>query len=255
MKALYTAATGMNAQTHRLDNVANNLANVNTTAYKRSTTSFQDLFYEELSVGGADQNAPTSNAQIGGGVQLSGVVRNHDGGSLVYTGDPLNAAIVGDGLFEITNEAGEIFYTRDGTFRANADGLLVTTHGHTVGSGIDVSGYERVEIRPNGSVVGMDDQGMETTVGEIAVTAFSNPSALEAIGGNLYRPTEKAGEPIDITLGENGNELHGGHLEGSNVDVARELIDMIQAQRAYELTSKVVQAADETLQTAVNLRR
>jgi len=92
-------------------------------------------------------------------------------------------------------------------------------------------------------------------VGEITVTAFSNPSALEAIGGNLYRQTDKAGEPIDITLGENGNELHGGHLEGSNVDVARELIDMIQAQRAYELTSKVVQAADETLQTAVNLRR
>ncbi len=254
MKALYTAASGMNAQTHRLDNVANNLANVSTTAYKRSTTSFQDLFYEELSVGGGE-GGTSATAQIGGGVQLGGVIRNHEGGSMIYTGDPLNAAIAGEGFFEVQNEAGETFYTRDGTFRANADGTLVTSQGYTVGGDINVNGYERVEIRPDGTVIGVEPDGSDTSLGQIQVAAFSNPTALEAMGGNLYRPSEKAGEPVAIELGQGGNELRGGHLEGSNVDVARELIEMIQAQRAYELTSKVVQAADETLQTAVNLRR
>ena len=254
MKALYTAATGMNAQTHRLDNIANNISNVNTTSYKRSTASFADLFYEELAVGGGEGETPAS-VQIGGGVQLTGVVRDHSGGSMVYTGDPLNAAIAGEGFFEVTNEAGELFYTRDGTFRPTSDGTLVTTQGYVVGTGINVEGYERVEIRPNGSVIGIDDAGTETTLGEMTVTAFSNPTALEAMGGNLYRASEIAGDPLQVELGQNGNELRGGHLEGSNVDVARELIEMIQAQRAYELTSKVIQAADETLQTAVNLRR
>jgi flagellar basal-body rod protein FlgG len=251
MKALYTAASGMNAQTTRLDNIANNISNVNTTGYKRSTATFSDLFYEEMAV--SSEGDASGSAQVGGGVQLTGVVRDHSGGSMVYSGNPLHAAISGDGFFEVTNEAGETFYTRDGTFQKDANGDLATASGHKVG--VNLGDYNNYDIKTDGSVIAMDETGAEINLGNITVTAFANPSSLEAMGGNLYRANESAGSPTQVELGQNGNELRGGHTEGSNVDVARELIEMIQAQRAYELTSKVIQAADETLQTAVNLRR
>ena len=253
MKALYTAATGMNAQQTRLDNIANNLANVNTTAYKRQNASFEDLLYEEVGTAGGDE---ARSIQVGGGVSLSGTNRDFSGGGLTATGQPLDIAIRGEeGFFMLEAEDG-YRYTRDGHFTLDSDGVIVN------GSGLPLSGqlslpdeYDALHVSEDGTV-SVTSGEYEEVIGQIELARFVNPAALEALGGNLYKATEASGQPDVMELRNSGpTTLVQYHLEGSNVDIASELIGMIEAQRAYELTSKVVQAADENLQTAVNLKR
>ncbi len=252
MKALYTAATGMTAQQTRIDNIANNLANVNTTAYKKSRHTFQDLMYEELNTQAAAGSEVSASAELGSGVELSGIVKNHAQGSSIVTGGTLDFSIQGSGYFKIETADGTPLYTRDGSFKTDDQGNLVTSSGLFVAGGTNIPSGSSVSVTGDGIVM---DPTTEEEFGRIEVVDFTNPSGLRSAGGNLYEATAQSGDEMSIVMSSDGVHVAQGELEGSNVDVAEELIEMIMAQRAYELTSKVVQASDETLQIAANLRR
>lgn len=255
MKALHVAASGMSAQQTRIDNIANNLANVNTTSYKKSRESFEDLMYEERTHGG--RAASTARVELGSGVQLNGLIKDHTAGTPEMTGNPLHAAIQGPGFFVLDTPSGEPAYTRDGSFTRDADGTVMSAGGLPLAGGISIPiDATALEILEDGTIQAVLEGDVEPTVlGELEVVRFINPSGLRALGGNLYAETESSGfpEPADLAAGETA--VLGGALEGSNVDVAEELVAMILAQRAYEMNSKVVQAADEVLQIAANLKR
>lgn len=251
MRALYSAASGMTAQQHRLDTIANNISNVSTTGFKKSRDAFQDLFYQTLATGGVQSNA----LQLGNGVRLAGVERDHGQGTLVATNDPLHVALQGDGFFVVETLEGERMYTRDGQFTQDVDGMLVTQSGLRVAGDIQIpTGAASIRIDYDGTVHAAMTDGQDAVVGQIELARFVNPAGLMARGGNLYQQSPTSGEPTDVQPGTDVQVVQG-FLEQSNVDVAGELIDMIQAQRVFELNSKVVQAADESLQIAVNLRR
>jgi flagellar basal-body rod protein FlgG len=252
MRALYTAASGMTAQQLRLDTIANNLANVSTTGFKKSRDAFQDLFYQEITTGNQGQGG--ARLELGGGTRVAGIERDQGQGALVATNNPLNVGLQGDAMFVVESTDGDRFYTRDGTFTKDADGMLITSGGLRVAGDIQIpEETESLIIDYDGTVHATINGGQDVVLGQIEVARFVNPAGLEARGNNLFTPTIDSGEPIDVEPGS--AQLVQGYLEQSNVDVASELIDMIQAQRAYELNSKVVQAADETLQVAANLRR
>ena len=254
MRSLYSAASGMAAQQNRLDNIANNLANINTTGFKKSRESFQDLFYQELTVGGA--NSGQSQIQVGGGVRTAGMNRDNSAGSLTATGNPYDVAIQGDGFFVLQTPDGNPVYTRDGSFKLDGNGTLVSSSGLRLAGDISIptDQVERMEILADGTVQAIfAGDNAFTAMGQIEVSSFVNPNGMRALGGNIFAQTPESGEPQPVDV--NQVELRQGYLEGSNVDVAQELIEMIMAQRAFELNSKAVQAADETMQTAVNLRR
>lgn len=254
MRALYTAASGMTAQQHRLDTIANNLANVGTTGFKKSRDAFQDLFYQQLTSGGQGQGG--ARLELGGGVRLAGIERDQGQGGLVQTNDPLHVGIQGDAFFVVETIDGDRLYTRDGSFTQDSDGMLITTGGLRVAGDIQIpTGTSSVTIGSDGMVrAQMADGSGEVTLGQLELARFVNPAGLEARGGNLFQVTPQSGEAQDVQAGSEVQLLQG-YLEQSNVDVAGELIDMIQAQRVYELNSKVVQAADDVLQVAANLRR
>jgi len=250
MRALYVAASGMNAQQTRIDTVANNLANTNTTAFKASRGAFQDTFYQELATGSRG-----TRADLGGGVQLSGLEKNHAGGAMRQTNDPLHVALDGTGMISVEGADGQLAYTRDGAFGLDADGTLITSSGLRVGGDIQIpEDTEQVVIEADGTVLGlMAGDTRPTTLGQLEIVSFANPSGLRAVGGNLYEATPESGDAIpdyDVQT-----KVVQGNLEGSNVDVAEELIELVMAQRSYELNSKVVQAADEAMQVAAGLRR
>ena len=258
MRALFAAATGMTAQQNRIDTVANNLANVNTTAYKKSRAVFQDLFYQEM-VSSNEQNAERasgSTAQLGAGVRTAAIHKDHSGGTVVQTGDALHVAIDGAGYFTVETESGEQVYTRDGSFTQDSDGNLTTAGGLLVGGNINIpQGVNDLEILRDGTVqVVMPEDNDYTVVGQLEVMDFSNRAGLQALGGNLFQETPESGQPIPVETGLDVSVVQG-FLETSNVDVSEELIEMIMAQRAYELNSKVIQAADETMQLAASLKR
>lgn len=254
MRALYTAATGMSAQQTRLDTVANNLANVSTTGYKKSRDAFEDLFYQEIA--GAKQGEGAARLEIGGGVRLAAVERDFTQGSLRQTGDPLHLAVQGDAWFVVEDRNGQRLFTRDGTFRRDADGTMVTAGGLKLAGDISIpEDAERIEITSEGTVrVQLAGDPDYTVLGEIELAAFVNPGGLAGQGNNLFAETPESGEALQVEPGVQA-QLIQGWLEGSNVDVAAELIEMIEAQRAYELNSKVIQASDEVLGIAANLRR
>lgn len=252
MRSLYTAASGMNAQQTRLDTVANNLANVNTTGFKKGRADFQDVFYQELTAGG--QVAQGARAEVGSGVRLSGLQRNHTAGTLTHTGDGFHMAIVGEGFFELETPDGELVYTRDGTFSQDNEGTLVNASGYKLAGDFQLTPGDLMEVLEDGTVqVTRSDDPEPVTIGVIEVKQFTNASGLKAMGGNLFVETAESGEATLPPQGQNA--IRQGYLEGSNVDAAEELVTMILAQRAYELNSKVIQAADETMQVAANLRR
>ncbi len=255
MKALYSAATGMAAQQTTIDTIANNLANVNTSGFKKSTASFQDLFYQELATSGEEGATPTS-AQVGAGVRTVAVEKNHTMGSITATGEPLDVAINGRGFFVLETQDGRTLYTRDGHFTKDADGYVVSAGGVQLSGGINIPDDAiDIVVEADGSVMyATPDDTQMINAGQLELAAFANPAGLRALGGNVYQATSESGEAQLLDVGSEVSVV-GGSLEGSNVDPAGELIALIQAQRAYELTSKVVQAADETLQTAANLRR
>jgi flagellar basal-body rod protein FlgG len=253
MRALYAAASGMAAQQTRLDSIANNLANVQTTSYKKSRESFQDLYYQELTHGGLD--ASSARIDVGSGVKLAGVDKEFSQGSVTATGGTLDVAIEGKGFFEVTDTSGQRFYTRDGDFRTNANGEIVTASGLSLGGIRIPDGVDGVRIDDAGEVNALWPDGRESSLGRLPLVDFVNPSALRSLGGNLYQMTQQSGQPQQVVPGQDPVALRQGFLEGSNVDVAEELVLMILTQRSYELNSKAVQAADETLRQVANLRR
>lgn len=249
MKALQIAATGMNAQQTRIDAVANNLANVNTTSFKKSRASFQDVFYQEL--GGGARGA---RADLGGGTQLTGLVKNHGMGTVQQTGNDLHVALAGPGFLRLADPQGQAVYTRDGSLRLDADGTLRSAAGLALAGDIMVpDDTQALQIAADGTVsVTLEGDTQPLSIGQLEVVQFANPAGLQALGGNLYAETTFSGEPM---FDDGATTVQQGALESSNVDAAEELIELVAAQRAFELNSKVVQAADEAMQIAANLKR
>lgn len=256
MKALNIAATGMNAQQLNLEVIANNIANINTTGFKRARAEFSDLLYQTERTAGvpsrANQSIVPEGALVGLGVQ-TGAVRNlHLQGSFNQTGNPFDVALTGRGWFQIQNPTGETLYTRAGAFNKNADGQLVTLDGNTVEPGITVPPDAiEITITETGQVFArLQDQVNLSDLGQLTLANFTNEAGLEPLGGNLYRETDASGGPQVGIPGDPGfGALKQGYLEASNVDPVKEITDLITAQRAYEMNSKVIQAADEMAAT------
>lgn len=261
LRSLYIGATGMNAQQIALDTVANNLANANTTGYKKSRAEFQDLMYQIVQEPGTTANqagtGPTG-IQIGLGVKPSAVGKIFTQGDFESTNNPLDVAIEGDGFFQVTLTNGETAYTRSGAFKLNEDGNIVTSDGYLVEPNITIpSDTLEISISADGIVsVRQPNTTALNTVGELQVARFQNPAGMRAIGKNLFQETESSGAPTLAVPGEDGSgTIAQRFLEGSNVSVVEEVVNMVTSQRAYEANSKVVQTADSILQLAVNLKR
>ncbi len=259
MRALYAAATGLSAQQTRIDNIANNLANVSTTGFKKSREVFEDLVYQEMTVGDvSEQEQRPNQVQVGTGTRVVSIARDFSAGSIQYTGDELDLAIQSDGFFVLEADDGTQRYSRDGSFNTNSDGEIVNSSGMLVGPGIQVpDGVSGMTIAEDGtvSVTYAEDATEPVVIGTIELVDFVNPGGLQAIGGNMYLATPTSGEAVPMDPNDGEVSLQQGFLEASNVDVAEELVAMIVAQRAFELTSKVMEAADETMQTVTNLKR
>ena len=259
IRALYSAATGMQAQQKNLEVIANNLANVNTTGFKRSRAEFQDLLYQSERPPGADQgngNLSPSSVQIGHGSRLVSTTRLFTTGELTATGDKFNVAITGDGFFEVNMPDGTKAYTRDGALKLDATGNWVTTDGGKLGSGFQAvaPGYTDISINGDGVVTVKNPAGDQTF--KVQLARFANPNGLNALGGNLYREGTASGQAELGDPNANGfGSLAQGYLEMSNVKVVDEMVNMIVAQRAYEVNSKAVQSADEMMGIANSLRR
>ncbi len=259
LRALYSSASGMEAQQMNLDVIANNLANVNTTGFKKSKIEFQDLLYENLRPAGADQGngsqLPTG-LQVGHGSRPVATSRVFTEGELTQTGQQLDVAVQGDGFFEVTMPDGTLAYTRDGALKTGADGRVTTSDGLVVQSGWQPipTGTTSISISSNGTVSTTGASGTQSF--RVQLTRFANPAGLESIGRNLYKETQASGTPETGNPDENGmGSLQQGYLEMSNVKVVEEMVNMIVAQRAYEVNSKAVQASDEMMQQSNNLIR
>ena len=260
LRALYTSASGMQAQQMNLDVIANNLANVNTTGFKKSKVEFQDLLYQTNRAAGAEAGAgnqvPTS-LQIGHGSRAVATAKVFTNGELYQTGDKLDLAIHGNGFFKVTLADGTDAFTRDGAFKQNNSGGIVTSDGLPVTSfaGVTVpSTATNLTISQDGTV-SLTDQGVTSTVGQITLSRFANPAGMESIGGSLYRPTLASGTEETGTPGLAGmGSVQQGYLELSNVKVVEEMVNLIKAQRAYEINSKAIQAADEMMSMSNRLR-
>jgi flagellar basal-body rod protein FlgG len=259
MRALFTAATGMQAQQVRIDNIANNLANVNTTGFKKSRAEFEDLYYQKVQTGGAETAGGTrtnDTVEIGHGTRTANLTRDFGQGSVTPTGRPTDLAISGDGFFVLETPEGEEVYTRNGNFGFDQQGNLVTPQGHALSGGITVPEGATIQVQPDGTVLGVFAGDQENQqLGQLQLARFTNPSGLEGLGAGIYRATDSSGEAtLGLAQSDGYGELMGGALETSNVDVAEELIAMILAQRSYELTSKAISTADEMLQVTNQLK-
>lgn len=261
LRSLTTAALGMSAQQLNVDNIANNLANVNTTGFKKSSVEFQDLLYETIKTGKADGrpgHEKPSEIQVGLGNRPISTYRSFSQGNITETGNALDIAINGNGFFQVEQSDGSYAYTRDGAFRVNSSGVLVSASGLQIYPEISIpDGATAMTISQDGVIsVRMPGEQQSEELGQIELADFMNPAGLNAIGGNLYEPTEASGEPLFGTPGEESfGEVVQGYLEKSNVDVAQEMINLIVAQRSYEINSKAVRTADELLSMTNNLKR
>ncbi len=261
MRSLDIAATGMLAQQRNVEVVSNNLANMNTTAFQRRRTEFHDLIYQDLRrVGTTSSDAGTivpTGVQIGLGVKLAAVYRIHEQGNLEATDNTLDLAIQGKGFFQILLPDGTTAYSRDGTFQLNGTGLLVTHDGYQVQPGITIpSNAIDVTINNSGQVqVKIEGQTALSTVGQLQIATFLNDAGLEAIGDNLYKETPASGAATTGNPASTGfGSILQGFLETSNVNAVEEISNLISAQRAYEMNSKVIQTSDEMLGTLTALR-
>ena len=263
LKSLYTTATGMKAQQTMVDMIANNIANVNTAGFKKSQASFEDLFYVTLQSPGLAQGGDGSpvpiGTQIGSGTRLNGTTKVFTTGTLEITERQLDVAIDGDGFFSVITSNGGEGYTRDGGFHVNRDGKLVTGQGYVLTPEITIpSDALEISIDPNGRVSGRTagSPDTSTTFGDITIHRFINPSGLLADGSNVLRQTDASGAPTTGTPGDNGlGLLKQGFVERSNVQIVNELVNLIVAQRAYEVNSRAIQASDQMLSTATNISR
>ena len=262
-RALRTAASGMFAQQINIEVISNNMANMNTTAFKKNKAEFQDLMYQEVivntvtSTNPGNSNSGTGTVQVGNGVKPSTTQKSFLQGDITATSNPLDVAIQGEGFFQVRKVDGTLVYTRDGSFKLNSEGNLVTTGGYLLDPEISLDENSvGVIIGRDGTVELQQGDGNRFPVGNIQLVRFLNPGGLLALGDNLYGETPESGRPI---LGNPGfddfGEIHQGYLESSNVDVVEEMISMITAQRAYELNSKTVKTVEEMMTMANNLKR
>lgn len=261
MRALKTAALGMTAQQLNVDVIANNLANVNTTGYKKSAIEFQDLLYETMQTGNRDGrkgNENPSGIQIGLGNRPISTYRSFSEGTIAETGNSLDVAITGKGFIQVENPDGTLAYTRDGSLKVNSQGNVINNSGLRIMPEISIpENIKGIKIDQDGTVsVIMNGESEPQEVGQIELASFMNPAGLEAIGSNLFVATESSGDAIYGIPGEEGlGMVYQGYLEKSNVDVASEMINLIVAQRAYEINSKAIRTADELMSMANNIKR
>jgi flagellar basal-body rod protein FlgG len=261
MRALFTAATGMAAQQLKIDDIANNLANINTTAYKRSREDFQDLYYQRLRTTGVASTAGGTTpvgVEIGHGVRLAAIEKMFTQGTFTETKSETDLAIEGNGFFQLETPTGDTVYTRAGNFKRNSNGELVSVEGYKLKPGLAIpQDTLSISISQDGVVsVQQAGQSTPTQLGTIELTRFVNPGGLEPLGRNMYRATETSGPPLDATPGQEGmGTLTQGFLESSNVDIAEEMVQMIVSQRAYETSSKAMTTADQIMQYTNNLIR
>jgi flagellar basal-body rod protein FlgG len=261
--ALYIAATGMNAQQQNVDAVANNLANVNTVGFKKSRVSFFDLVARDASqtaAAGVDGPlGPLDETQrVGVGVGITSISKVFDAGDIKKTDSPWDVAISGDGFLELVLPDGARAYTRGGTLKVNADGLLATSSGQALKPNIAIpDNAQSLVIAPDGKVtVQVPNQAAPIELGQLEVVRFANPAGLTAEGDNVYRSSAASGEPIMGRPGDEGlGSVRQGSLEGSNVKMVEEMVNLMVAQRAYEASVKVIQASDEMLGMVNSLRR
>jgi len=261
MRALDIAATGMMAQQMRVEVIAHNLANSNTTAYNPRRAEFADLHYQQFTRAGtisaADGTVLPTGVQLGLGVRPSAISVLLGQGALAATGGDLDIAIEGNGYLEVTLPDGRAAFTRDGALQMTGDGLIVTSDGHAVVPDITVPADARgVSINANGEIYAeFADRVEPELLGQFTLSGFTNARGLEAIGSNLYVETAASGPPLVAPPGEDGlGMLRQGYLEESTVDPVKEVTDLIKAQRGYELNSKVISAADQMLGSMVQIR-
>jgi flagellar basal-body rod protein FlgG len=262
IRALYTASTGLAAQQLNIDVIANNLANINTTGFKKGRADFQDLLYQTLRTPGTATSGSTevpTGIQIGLGSKIVAVEKLFLQGDFAQTLNELDIVIQGQGFFQITKPDGETAYSRAGAFKLDSDGRIVTSDGYVLEPEISIpDDTVNISIGLDGtvSVLQGGDPSAVTEVGNIETARFSNDGGLLNIGQNLYMPSEASGDATTGTPGEDGYGTIGqGFLEMSNVNVAEEMVNMIVSQRAYEMNSKVIQTSDDMLRTAANLKR
>ncbi len=260
-RALRTAATGMYAQQLNVDLIAHNIANVNTTGFKKARGEFQDLMYQTLKVSGTSSDPSIqepSEIQVGNGVIPVATTRNFAQGELTPTNNQTDFAIQGDGFFEIRRPDGTIGYTRDGSFKVSAEGTLVTSQGYQIEPGITIpADTTAISVSVDGIVEATTvGSTTPTQIGQFELAKFVNPAGLRAIGDDIYVETPASGAPITGSAGTEGfGEIMQSQLESSNVDVVEEMVNMITAQRAYEINSKTIKTVDDMLTIANNIQR
>lgn len=261
IRSLWSAATGMAAQQLNMDIISNNLANVNTPGFKKTRVDFQDLLYQTFRSAGSTEaqgaEVPTG-IQVGLGTRPAATTKIFSQGDFQQTQNPLDLVIEGDGFFQVLLPDGRTAYTRDGTFKLDSQGRLVTSDGFALDPEITIPAEATgISIGSDGTVtVAMPGQTAPQELGQITIAKFLNPAGLENTGRNLLLPTKASGDPVIDTPGVNGlGRLASGFVEMSNVKVVEEMVNMIVAQRAYEVNSKAIQTADEMLGIANNLRR
>jgi len=259
MRSLRSAASGMIAQQTRIDTIAHNMANVGTTGFRRSRAEFQDLIYQQVQAPGgrtADGGTRPTGIQIGQGTRTVSTELMHTQGSLQQTGNPLDLAIEGDGFLQVTRPGGEVAYTRAGNLKLDQDGRLVTVDGMPIEPAVIVpQDATSVTIGADGTIsVTQPGSGETMELGQLQIARFANPGGLQAMGRSMFRPTTASGQPLVVQPGQDGaGTLAQGFLEGSNVEVVNEMIDLISSQRAYEINQRVIQASDEMLRKATDV--
>ena len=258
MRALWSAASGMKTQQENMDVIANNIANVNTTGGKKQRAEFQDLIYQTMRAAGAPSGADTqypTGLQVGLGARLSATNRIFTQGNIQTTGNPTDMAIQGEGFFRITMPDGTTAYTRDGTFKIDSNGNLVTTDGYQLADNIQLD----TNAPSDTIVISTDKPAGSNTMsnrGQITLARFVNPAGLTAVGKNLFVQTDASGEPIENTPGQDGTgTILQSTVEMSNVQIVEEMVNMIIAQRAYESNSKAITTSDSMLEIANGLKR
>ena len=259
IRSLWTGTTGMNAQQLNLDVIANNLANVSTTGFKKSRADFQDLMYQIMRVPGSqtstDTESPTG-VQVGLGVRPAAVQKIFTQGDLIQTGNDLDVAIEGHGFFQVEIPSGDTAYTRAGSFKTDSSGRLTTSDGYPILPSITIPADSRqVTISESGLVSAiLSDSTTSTEIGQFETVTFTNNGGLLAVGNNLFRETDASGNAVTGTPGSDGyGKLLQTYLEGSNVNIVEEMAAMITTQRAYEINSKSIQTSDEMMQTTNNM--
>ncbi|MCD4830116.1 MAG: flagellar basal-body rod protein FlgG [Candidatus Cloacimonetes bacterium] len=261
IRSLYSGASGMYAQQMNIDTIANNMANVNTNGYKKSRMQFEDLMYQTIKEAGAatsDSTRRPTELAVGAGVRAVATQRSFSQGSLQNTGNPLDIAIAGEGFFQLVNAEGDTVYTRDGSFKLDAEGQIVTSSGYFLEPGTTIpADTEALSITPDGIVLARVYGEVEAQeIGQIELARFVNAAGLRSLGGNVYAETEASGQPITgAPTSQTFGAVEQGWIESSNVELVEEMVNMITAQRAYDLNSKVIRTSDAMIQTANNIKR